>query len=99
MSTDVQQLEVEGGRRREAWARRRPAWTRTDTTRWLNERSATVLAWLRRADPQAPTHSRAMGRWLQAERGRFFARAHDRLAACGRDEARREKLNVLEVLS
>lgn len=99
MSPQIQQQEAEAARRRAAWEKRRPAWTRTDTARWLNERSPSVLAWLRRLDPQAPAHSGAMGRWLQGERPAFFARAHRKLAACARDEAQRARLNILKVLS
>ena len=82
-----------------AWVKHRPAWTRTDTTRWLNERSALLLAWLRRVDAAgAPMHSGSMGRWLQTERPAYFQRAHDRLVACGRDDGAREKINVLRAL-
>lgn len=83
-----------------AWAKRRPAWTRTDTARWLNARSASVLAWVRRKDQAgAPGHSNQMGRWLQEYRTNDFSRAHQRLALCGTDEQAREKLNALGVLS
>lgn len=100
-SPALQLLEAdEADSARAAWARRRPVWTRTDTTRWLDARSASVLAWIRRHDAsRAPAHSANMGRWLKDERRAAFDRAHEFLAALGRDSARRERLNPIEVLS
>lgn len=79
-----------------AWARRRPAWTRTDSARWLNDRSEPLLAWLRRRAGRAPAHSRQMGYWLKAERPDLFNSAHTRLAAA-KAEAR-ETLIIDEVM-
>lgn len=79
-----------------AWKKRRPAWTRTDSARWLNERSEPVLAWLRRHAGHAPAHSRQMGYWLKENMPVIFDRAHGRLAA-GPAE-RRENLITSEIL-
>lgn len=80
-----------------AWGRRRPAWTRTDTARWLNERSEPVLAWLRRRAARSPSHSRQMGYWVKENEPAIFARAHERLARCGNNQDR-EQLLTDEVL-
>jgi hypothetical protein len=78
-----------------AWQENRPAWTRADTQRWLDEQSANVLAWLRRREPDgAPAHSNKMGQWLQRHRTEYFARVHKRLLAPGADEAARQKITV-----
>lgn len=75
------------------------AWTRNDTARWLNERSAGLLAFVRRARPErAPSHSKAMGRWLLESEPALFNRAHDRLGAARTNDAR-EKLNLIGVVS
>lgn len=79
-----------------AWAKRRPAWTRTDTARWLNERSEQVLAWLRRKSPHAPGHSRQMGYWIKDNEAAVFDRAHARLSGCSTRD--REQLLTVEVL-
>lgn len=79
-----------------AWAKRRPAWTRTDSARWLNERSEPLLAWLRRRAGRAPAHSRQMGYWLKEERPDLFNPAHSRLAAAR--AADRETLRLDEVM-
>ena len=79
-----------------AWAKRRPAWTRTDTARWLNERSEQVLAWLRRKSTRAPGHSRQMGYWVKDNEPVVFDRAHARLSATLRQD--REQLLTGEVL-
>lgn len=80
----------------QAWAKRRPAWTRTDTARWLNDRSEPLLAWLRRRSPRAPGHSRQMGYWLKDEEPSIFSRAHERLARCKSTD--RDQLLTDEVL-
>jgi hypothetical protein len=82
-----------------AWEKRRPAWSRNETIRWLNERSAGVLAWLRRRDTGAPARSEAMGRWLQEKRPEVFRRAHTRLASAGGKPGGFPGLTVLEVLT
>lgn len=76
-----------------------PAWTRNDTARWLNERSAGLLAFVRRVRAErAPSHSKAMGRWLLEAEPALFNRAHARLGAAKNNEAR-EKLNLIGVVS
>lgn len=64
-----------------AWAKRRPAWTRTESARWLDARSEQVLAWLRRRTSRGPGHSRQMGYWLKDNEPAIFDRAHAHLAA------------------
>lgn len=81
----------------QAWARRRPPWTRTDTARWLNDRSEQVLAWLRRRRPRAPQHSRQMGYWVKENEPHVFSRVHEQLAACATNNDR-ERLLTSEVL-
>jgi hypothetical protein len=81
-----------------AYEKMRPAWTRNETMRWLNDRSALALAWLRRSDSGAPTHSANMGRWLKELRPELFSRAHSRLSTPGLDEAKRSAMAVMEVL-
>jgi hypothetical protein len=78
---DAEILEAKG---RAAYERRR-AWTRTDTARWLNERSAPALAWLRRRPGAWPAHSRQIGYWLKEEAPEVFATVHARLAAEGQE--------------
>lgn len=80
----------------QAWSKRRPQWTRTETARWLNDRSEPVLAWLRRRSPHAPSHSRQMGYWMKENEAPLFARAHERLARCANPD--RERLMIDEVL-
>lgn len=73
MSTKDAEIAEEKGRAAYE-ARRR--WTRTDTARWLNERSAPALAWLRRKPGTWPEHSRQVGYWLKENAAALFARAH-----------------------
>lgn len=79
-----------------AWQRRR-RWSRTDTSRWLSERSARVLAWVRRHRTGGPAHSHRMGYWLAEYDVPVFNRAHAALSAAP-DDAAREALLVEEVL-
>lgn len=79
----------------ERWEKRR-RWSRTDTARWLNERSAAVLAWLRRRPGTWPAHSKQVGYWLKEYTPRVFDRAHDRLAAG--DDSVRENMLPREIL-
>lgn len=80
-----------------AWSRRRPAWTRTDSARWVNDRSPGALAWLRRTAPrQAPAYSRHMGYWLKEHGQAAFSRIHQRLAAA--TAAAREGMTLEDVL-
>jgi hypothetical protein len=75
------------------------AWTRNDTARWLNERSAGLLAYVRRVRPErAPSHSKAMGRWVLDAEPAIFNRAHARLGAAKTNEVR-DKLNLIGVVS
>lgn len=76
-TADAESLEAKG---RAAYERRR-AWSRTDSARWLNERSAPALAWLRRRPGQWPAHSRQIGYWLKDQSPELFATVHARLAA------------------
>lgn len=80
-----------------AWTKRRPAWTRTDTARWLNERSEPLLARLRRRAGRAPSHSRQIGYWVKENEPTLFARAHERLARCANSQDR-DQLLIDEVL-
>lgn len=94
-----ERIEAMSAMRRKVWLKRRPDWTRSDSVRWLNERSSGVLAWVRRRDPaRSPGHSNSMGRWLAEHWPVDFARAHERLAAAA-SEAAREQRTVLEVVS
>lgn len=81
----------------QAWNKRRPSWTRNETTRWLDQRSEPLLAWLRRRSPRAPSHSRQMGRWVKDNDPAIFARAHQRLAQCTTPQDR-DQLLIDEVL-
>ena len=81
----------------QAWRKRRPEWTRTDTARWLNDRSEPLLAWLRRRSPRAPQHSRQMGYWVKENEPAIFTRAHERLARGGH-HVDRELLLIDDVL-
>lgn len=78
------------------YAKRR-TWSRTDTARWLNERSPAVLAWLRRRTGNWPAHSKQVGYWLKEYAPRAFDRAHERLAA-GADDFARENMLPRETL-
>jgi hypothetical protein len=99
VTKSVQAEEVVSEHLREAWVRRRPAWTRNDTARWLNERSALVLAWLRRTDPtRAPSYSQRMGRWLQEQRPTAFSVCHKNLSAAALARTDSETLDVLKIL-
>jgi len=90
--------QLQSIRNQEAWARRRPAWTRNETARWLNERSETLLAYLRRKEPSsAPSHSKRMGWWVQTNRKPLFEHAHKKLFGCASPD-QRERLGLLEVL-
>jgi hypothetical protein len=98
MAKRIQAAERAERRARKVWERCRPAWTRNETTRWLNERSALVLAWLRRKDPaRAPAYSAAMGRWLQENRPAVYAAAHKNLSQLGGIGAP-ENIELLQVL-
>lgn len=81
---------------RAAYLRRRK-WTRTDSARWLSDRSEAVLAWLRRKPGRWPEHSHAVGYWLKENSPRVFERAHTRLGA-GKDDAARDAMLPGEVL-
>lgn len=84
-----QDAEIAEAKGRTAYEARRK-WSRTDTARWLNERSASVLAWLRRRPGQWPAHSRQMGYWLKDHGSPLFAAVHaalEKLPAAARDAA------------
>jgi hypothetical protein len=77
----------------------RGAWSRSDSERWLDDRSEALVAWLRRKEPAfTHLHSRRAGRWLRSNRKAFFDRAHLKLAACETDEAAREKFTLWNLL-
>ena len=79
------------------WEKTKP-WTRTDTCRFLNERSAPLLALLRRIAPErAPSHSGQIGYWLKENATAAFNRAHERLTTAG-DDSTRDKLLPSELL-
>lgn len=80
----------------DAYARRR-VWSRTDTARWLCDRSAPVLALLRRRPGAWPAHSRSLGYWLKENAPDLFAAAHTALLAA-RDDTAREALLPKNVL-
>lgn len=75
-----------------AWEKRRPAWTRTDTARHLNDRSEAILALLRRRPGQWPKHTHQVGYWLKEHAPALFDRAHATLAAATLDPARERLL-------
>jgi hypothetical protein len=67
---------------------RRRTWSRTDSARWLSDRSAPLLAALRRRPGQWPSHSRMVGYWLKDNATAIFDAAHARLLAAKDDTAR-----------
>ena len=81
--TEAQRAEATG---LASWAKIRP-WSRTDSARWLNDRSAPVLAWLRRRAGHWPAHSAQIGYWLKENQPSMFAGVHTALAALS-DEGR-----------
>lgn len=66
-----------------AWESRRThekIWTRTESMRWLDERSAEGVLWLQGVEKTAkPRRSKQFGSWLMINRAADFNRAHDRL--------------------
>ncbi len=80
-----------------AWAARRK-WTRTDTTRHLDDRSEPLIALFRRRFPKATApHSRHFGGWLKEHAPALFDRAHTRLSAAS-DDGERARLLPTELL-
>lgn len=79
------------------WLRRR-TWSRTDTSRWLNDRSPTVLAWLRRRSGAWPDELDQSGYWLRVHHPIIFNAAHTRLAR-EKTDAAREQIHVGDVLN
>ena len=80
-----------------AWERRRK-WSRTDTARFLNDRSEPLVALFRRKHPgTSVTHSRQFGYWLKEHTPTLFDRAHTRLSAAPDDTAR-DRLLPTELL-
>lgn len=76
MKKGAQELEASGLARWEKIRR----WSRTDSARWVNDRSASVLAWLRRRSGEWPAHSAQMGYWLKENSPAIFDRIHTTLA-------------------
>ena len=75
-------------------------WTKSQSCRWLDERSEQVLAWVRRRDPErAPWHSHQMGRWLKDEMPSVFARAHLRLSVERSGDPERTTVNLWKTLN
>jgi hypothetical protein len=75
----------------ETWARKKK-WSRTDSARFLNERSAALLARFRRVQSAVTVkHSEQFGYWLKTNAPAIFDRAHARLLEA-RDDAGRERL-------
>lgn len=72
-------------------------WSRTDTERWISERSATGLALLRRRAGTWPAQAKQLGLWLRQHQPKVFDRAHAALAAAP-DDARREQMTPAEIL-
>jgi hypothetical protein len=97
MSTPLQQeAQAQEAKGVERWQKIR-VWSRTDSARWLNDRSAPVLAWLRRRAGQWPAHSAQVGYWLKDHAPEVFNHVHDKLTKLG-SEAREGALPG-EVLS
>lgn len=82
--------------REESYAKRRK-WSRTDTARFLNDRSATCWALMRRRRGNWPREPGFFGRWLQVNEPKIFLRAH-KLLASARTEQLREKLVPSDLL-
>lgn len=80
------------------YAKRR-RWSRTDSARWLDERSEAGLARLRRLGRECPQVSRRLGHWLKedARDTQYFGHIHAALAALPNDTAR-ECAHVLDIL-
>lgn len=76
VAKNAQALEVSGVAR---WEKVRK-WSRTDSARWVNDRSAAVLAWLRRRPGQWPAHSSQVGYWLRENAPALFDQFHNKLA-------------------
>jgi hypothetical protein len=94
MSTEPSALVI-AARRQEAagvarWEKLRK-WSRTDSARWVNDRSAAALAWLRRRPGQWPAHSNQLGYWLRDHAPEVFDRIHNKLAGMS-PEAREQTL-------
>lgn len=72
---------------------RRRRWSKTDTARWLNDRHATVVAYLRRRGCGPVGNVTSVGFWLKEERHpELFEQIHNRLLAMENDEAREAAL-------
>ena len=77
---------------------RRRKWGRTDSQRWLDDRSAAVMAWLRRNPGSWPTNIEQAGAWLKDRHIALFDRAHAQLAGAA-DETKRAALHVGDLFS
>jgi len=73
------------------------AWSRSDTSRFLNDHSELLLAVLRRRPGKWPMRSHALGYWLARDAARLFDHAHQMLLAAP-DDAARERLLPTELL-
>lgn len=75
-----------------AWERRK-TWSKTDSARFISERSEPLLALFRREHAEIRLlHTSRFGYWLREHAPAIFARAHSRLAAAPNDEARNRLL-------
>jgi hypothetical protein len=72
---------------RAAWEKRR-SWSRTDTSRFLSDRSESLLALLRRRPGTWPKHTAQLGYWLRDHEPALFNRAHATLAGAPDDPTR-----------
>jgi len=70
----------------------RARWSRTDSARYLNDRSEAFLALLRRRPGAWPRHTHQLGYWLRTHTPPVFDRAHAALARALDDAARKELL-------
>ena len=78
------------------WADRRTTgkiWTRTDTMRFIDERSPEGVLWLQAIEQTAkPRRSKQFGSWLLINRTPDFDRAHSRLT-------KNQSLTLKEILA
>lgn len=82
-----------------AWARRKTwneTWTRSDTERWLDERSTDAAAWVRTIGITLARDPKQMGNWMRTRLPGNFDTAHTKLAA--RTHTLREKATTNQIL-
>jgi len=96
-AVDFARRESEAEQRRVEQYQRRRRWSRTDSARWLNDRSPAILAWLRRGPGDWPHRTDEAGYWLKEKKPSLFDAAHNRLAHESTDSAR-DALHVGDLL-